>query len=101
MEAAIDLLVMLGPQVTRLAVHVALQVHYTDSTAAYVLATAAGRIEPSLIRIFQSSPNEGCREAVIGLAGELSDEDGLSILRQLASDQNQSVRRLALAALAD
>lgn len=100
-EAAIDLLVMLGPQVTRLAVQVAVQPQPTDSTAAYVLATAAGRIDSSLIWFFQSSPNDGCREAVIGLVGDLSDEEGLSVLRQLASDQNQSVRRLALAALAD
>lgn len=101
LEATIDLLVMLGSQVSRLAVQMALQPQPIHSTAAYVLATAAGRIDPSLIWFFQSSPNEGCREAVVGLVSDLPAEEGLSILRQLATDPNRSVRQLALAALAD
>jgi hypothetical protein len=101
LEAAIDLLARLGPAVVNLAIQSAASPRREDSTAAYALAIAAGRIESSLIWIFVRSPNDAFREAVINLADDLPRDEGLPFLWQLASDSHPSIRRLASLALSD
>ncbi len=101
LEAAIDLLARLGPTVVNLAVQFAVSPRREDSTAAYALAIAAGRIESSLIRIFVHSPNDAFREAVVNLVDDIPGNEGLPILLQLASDSHPSIRRLATLALSD
>jgi hypothetical protein len=99
LEAAIDLLTLLGSRVVQLAIEAAAS--SKPSTAMYVLARAAGRIESSLIWLFQFSPSNAFREAVIDLATDLPGEEGLPILQRLASDSNASIRRLAALAISE
>ena len=101
LEAAIDLLTLLGSTVVNLAVQRAESGRRNDSNATYALATAAARIESSLIWLFVRSSSDVFREAVINLVDDLPSEEGMPLLRQLALDSNPSVRHLATLALSD
>jgi len=100
LEAAIDLLRLLGSPVVRMAVQTAMSRRAGD-TADYILAMAAGAMDPSLLWLFQHSPNDAYREAVVNLVDDLPADEGRPFLLQLASDPSPSVRRLALLAMSD
>ena len=101
--AAIDLLVETGRPVATLARDLAFRTGAFDDSAAFVIAFAAARIEPSAIRnVLMWSRHHGMREGALEATADLNPSEAKPLLRKMSqTDQSAYIRERASQLLAD